>query len=65
VTHPVECLFDIKADKLQWLVISVSFLNEVSGQYGRFLYSPVGHIAVLMRTDDCGKNFAESFAKYL
>ena len=36
---PVQIVFNIEADKLQWLVISVCFLNEVCGQYGWFLYS--------------------------
>jgi hypothetical protein len=64
VTYPVKCLFNIEADtsKLQWLVISVCFLNEVCGQYGRFLYSPVCHEAVLVRANDCGEDVAEPLA---
>ncbi len=47
-------------------LISCSGLSYLlaCGQYGRFLYSSVCHKAVLMRTDDCGKNFAESLSKY-
>ncbi len=62
-TYPVKCLFDIEADKLQWFVISVCFLNEVCGQYGWFLYSPVCHKAVLVWANDCGLDVAESFSQ--
>ncbi len=64
MTYPVKCLLNIEADKLQWLVVSVCFLNEVCGQNGWFLYSPVCHEAVLVRANDCGEDVAESFSQY-